>query len=264
MTPPQILFTDGAAYERFMGVWSQAIGATFLEWLAPAPDLRWLDVGCGNGAFTEMVLRRCAPTAIEGIDLSPAQLEYARARLSMPAASFQEGNAMDLPVADDAFDVAVMPLVIFFVPDPAVGVREMTRAVRPGGTVAAYAWDLTGGGFPYEAVQAEMRALGIAVPMPPSPDAGSIEALCDLWTAAGLEQVETREIVVHRTFADFGDFWTTVASGAGGSRPLADLPPDEVSSFKARVRDRLPAADASGGITTSGRANAIRGRVPAA
>ena len=45
-----------------------------------------------------------------------------------------------------------MPLVIFFVPDPAKGVAEMARVVRPGGIVAAYAWDMAGGGFPYERV----------------------------------------------------------------------------------------------------------------
>ena len=50
----QIRFDDGAAYERYMGKWSQLAGETFLDWLAPASGLRWLDVGCGNGAFTEM------------------------------------------------------------------------------------------------------------------------------------------------------------------------------------------------------------------
>jgi hypothetical protein len=36
-----------------------------------------------------------------------------------------------------------------------------------------------------------------------------MEALRGLWTGAGLEAVETREITVHWTFADFGDFWMT-------------------------------------------------------
>ena len=49
----QIRFDDVAAYERYMGEWSRLAGETFLDWLAPKPGLRWLDVGCGNGAFTE-------------------------------------------------------------------------------------------------------------------------------------------------------------------------------------------------------------------
>ena len=55
---------------------------------------------------------------------------------------------MALPFQDNSFDLAVMALVIFFVPDPAKGVAEMVRVVSPGGTVAAYAWDMAGGGFP--------------------------------------------------------------------------------------------------------------------
>ena len=52
---------------------------------------------------------------------------------------------MALPFPDSGFDVAVMALVIFFAPDPPKGVSEMARVVQPGGTVAAYAWDVHGG-----------------------------------------------------------------------------------------------------------------------
>jgi trans-aconitate methyltransferase len=59
--------------------------------------LRWLDVGCGNGAFTEMLLERCAPAAVQGIDPSEAQLAYARTRLALPVAEFRHGDAMAQP-----------------------------------------------------------------------------------------------------------------------------------------------------------------------
>jgi ubiquinone/menaquinone biosynthesis C-methylase UbiE len=75
---------------------------------------------------------------VHGIDPSEAQLDFARTRPGVRAAEFGLGDAMALPFADDRFDVAVMALVIFFVSDPAKGVAEMARMIRPGGEVAAY------------------------------------------------------------------------------------------------------------------------------
>ena len=56
MAEPQIRFDDGAAYERMTGSWSRLAGAVFLDWLAPPSGLRWIDIGCGSGAFTELIL----------------------------------------------------------------------------------------------------------------------------------------------------------------------------------------------------------------
>ena len=170
---------------------------------------------------------------------------------------------MAQPFPDDTFDAAVMPLVIFFVPDPARGVAEMARVVRPGGAVAAYAWDMSGGGFPYEALHAEMRGLGVDVPVPPSPDASRMDVLRDLWSGAGVDGIETRQITVQRTFADFDDYWTTILGGPSVSSQLAAMAPGELAVLKARMRARLP-PDATGGITFSARANAVKGRVPTA
>ena len=261
MATNQIRFEDGAAYERYMGEWSRLAGEAFLDWVAPTSGLRWLDVGCGNGAFTEMLVERCAPASVHGVDPSEAQLAYARTRPASRVAQFRQGDAMALPFPDDTFDAAVMPLVIFFVPDPAAGVAEMARVVRPGGSVTAYAWDMVGGGFPYEALQAEMRGLGVAVPVPPSPDASRIDAMRDLWTGAGLESVETREITVRRTFIDFDDYWATVRGGPSVGPQLAAISPDDLALLKARMLARLP-PDASGRITYSARANVVKGRVP--
>jgi SAM-dependent methyltransferase len=257
----QIRFDDGAGYERYMGKWSHLVGGTFLDWLAPASGLRWLDVGCGNGAFTEMLVARCAPAAVDGVDPSEAQLAFARTRPASRVAQFRKADAMALPFPDDAFDAAVMPLVIFFVPDPPKGVAEMARVVSPGGIVTAYGWDLFDGGFPYAALQAEIRGMGVAVPMPPNPDASRVETLRDLWSRAGLEAIEARGITVQRTFADFDDYWTTIRMGPSVGPALAAMAPSDISGLEARMRGRLP-VDAAGRITYSARANAVKGRVP--
>jgi SAM-dependent methyltransferase len=262
MTAPSIRFDDGAAYEQAMGVWSRFAGEIFLDWLTPSSGWRWIDVGCGSGAFTALLMQRCAPADAQGVDPSEAQLVFARERPEARGATFQVGDAMALPFPDNRFDAAVMALVIFFVPDPAKGLAEMVRVVRPGGMVAAYAWDMLGGGFPFAPLQAEVQALGITPPQPPSAAVSRMGALRDLWAGAGLEAVETREITVQRTFADFDEFWGKSTAMGAIRQTLAELGPAEEEKFKQRVRARLP-EDATGRITYASRANAVKGRVPA-
>ena len=261
MAEREIRFDDGAAYEQMMGTWSRVAGDVFLGWLAPRPGLSWIDVGCGNGAFTELIVARCAPAEVHGIDPSEEQLAFARTRLAAGVAQFHRGDAMALPFPDNSFDAAVMALVIFFVPDPGKGVAEMTRAVRPGGTVSAYAWNIPGGGLPNAPIQAEMRAMGIEPPVPPNANAARIDALRELWTGAGLEAVETREITVQRTFDSFDDFWTSSLLGGGIGPVIAAMPSGDVELLKARVCSRLP-ADAAGRVTVNAHANAVRGQMP--
>ena len=261
MSQPPIRFDDGAAYERGMGVWSRIAGEVFLDWLAPALGWRWADVGCGNGAFTELLMQHHAPAEAQGIDPSGPQLAFARTRPGAAGAAFQEGDAMALPFEADRFDAAVMALVIFFVPEPVRGVAEMVRVVRPGGLVAAYAWDMAGGGFPFRPVQEEFRSMGFTPAMPPSADASRIDVLRGLWRAAGLTAVETREITVQRQFADFEDFWASTTGMGNQKATLAQMTPADVEAMKARLRAALP-ADASGRVTHTARANAIRGIVP--
>jgi SAM-dependent methyltransferase len=253
----QIRFDDGAAYERYMGKWSQLAGEAFLAWLEPPPALRWLDVGCGNGAFTEMIVERCAPLSVDGIDPSAAQLAYARTRLTSPIAQFHHADAMALPFGDETFDAAVMPLVIFFVPDPARGVAEMVRVVKRGGMVTAYAWDIDGG-FPYRTLQEEARALGATVPMPPHPDASRIDVMQDLWRGAGLDMVATRVMTVRRTFADFEDYWSTVLGGPSVRATLASMTAGQIADLSVRMRARL-SADPAGRISYTATANAVKG-----
>ena len=263
MSDSQIRFDDGAAYERMMGVWSRLVGEVFLDWLSPAPGLDWIDVGCGNGAFTELLVERCAPRAVVGVDPSEGQLGFARARHAAGIARFERGDAMALPCEDDGFDAAVMALVIFFVPDPAQGVAEMKRVVKPGGTVSAYAWDLLEpGGFPMAPLQEELREAGIVPLLPPSADASRIDAMHALWTGAGLVDVATREITVSRTFADFDDLWASVEIAIAMVQATRGMDDTARDWLKRGLRTRLP-ADEAGRISFTSRANAVRGRVPA-
>lgn len=244
-----------------MGIWSRMAGDVFIDWLAPAKGLKWVDVGCGNGAFTENIVDRCQPESVDGIDPSEGQLDFARQRPAGKLAKFQQGDAMALPYADKSFDAAVMALVIFFVPQPEKGVAELARVTKAGGLVATYAWDVMGGGFPMELLQASMRDMGITPVLPPRADASRTDALVKLWNGAGIDAVETREITVQRTYADFDEFWTITQLSAGIRPMVAKMSAAELDELKAKTRARLP-VDEAGRITYSARANAIKGRMP--
>ena len=89
-------FQNANAYERYMSGWSRAAGTQFLDWLALPPGLRWLDVGCGSGAFTALLAERAAPVELHGLDRSPDMLAYAQSRL--PAhVQLYTGDATALP-----------------------------------------------------------------------------------------------------------------------------------------------------------------------
>ena len=132
-----------------------------------------------------------------------------------------------------------MALVIAFVPDPAKGVAEMARVVRPGGLVAAYMWDLTNGGSPIEPIARELRAMGMPALARPSEQASRIEALQALWSDAGLERIATRTITVQRSFDSFEEFWEANTTTGVPRAALDRMDASEVSTVKERVRAAL-------------------------
>jgi hypothetical protein len=140
-------------------------------------------------------------------------------------------------------------------PDPAAAVAEMCRAVRSGGVVAAYHWDIHGGGFPLADIAAEMAKLGVPLRVPASVEASTIEGSTSLWQGAGLREVRTCQITVQRRFESFDDYWDS-ATPSNSLRPLFEsMRADRREIVKANVRRRLHAGD--GPLTVSARANAV-------
>jgi len=134
---PAEVWDDAERLERYVGRWSRLVAREFVAWLNVPPGGRWLDVGCGSGALTEMVLAVAEPASVAGVDTSAAYVAYAGSRVADPRASFAVGDAQALDHPDAAFDAVASSLVLNFLPDPERGVAEMARVVRPGGWVLA-------------------------------------------------------------------------------------------------------------------------------
>jgi SAM-dependent methyltransferase len=244
-----------------MGRWSRLAGEKFLDWLDAPKNLKWIDVGCGNGAFTEVLIARCAPAAVTGIDPSEGQLAYARGRPGANRAEFRVADAQALPFSDNSFDAATMALVIVFIPDPGKAARELARVVRPGGAVATYMWEFPDG-FPPAPLAAAMKDLGLIPPERPNVQASARGAMQAIWKEAGLTAIETEVIRIRVSFSSFDDFWdsNTVPVGPSG-KALSELSPGALEQLKTRLRERLPIA-ADGSISYQAFANAVKGVVP--
>jgi arsenite methyltransferase len=112
------------------------------EALAPQLGERILDVGCGPGFYAAELLERAGPEgSVVGVDTSEAMLGVARGRTEGTASSdFRQGDATQLPVEDGEFDAALSVQVLEYVPDATAALRELHRALRPGGRVVV--WDV--------------------------------------------------------------------------------------------------------------------------
>jgi SAM-dependent methyltransferase len=258
------VWASGDAYEPYVGRWSRLAAGEFVAWLGMPPGARWLDVGCGTGALSQVVLERGAPEWVSGIDASDGFVAYARRRVGDQRCDFRVGNAQALPVVDGEFGVAVAGLVLNFVPDKAKAVAEMKRATRAGGTVAAYVWDYAG------EMQMMRHFWNAAVALDPTAvelDEGRRFPIChsepfaDLFRSAGLREVETRAIDVPTVFRDFEDYWSPFLGGqAPAPGYCMSLSEERRGALRALIRSSLPIL-ADGSIHLIARAWAVRGIV---
>ncbi len=253
---------DAVAYERRMGRWSRLAARAFLSWLAVPEGARWLDVGCGTGALSDVILRLAAPRSVKGIDVWASGVRFARERIADPRAAFEVGDAQALAEETGAFDAAVSGLVLHFVAEPARAMAEMARVIRPGGTAAVYVWDFADKMEMFRRFWDEAAALDPkAAALDPArqfPVLGRGE-LTALLAGPGLRRVEVREIEVAMRFRDFDDYWLPFVDGQGSAPDyLRSLPAEAAARLSDRLRARLPAA-ADGSIGLVARAWAARG-----
>jgi SAM-dependent methyltransferase len=255
----------GDSYEAYMGRWSRAVAPRFLDWLAPADGLDWLELGCGTGALSAAIMDRARPASLIAVDASEGFLATARNSVSDRRATFRQGDAQDLDLPAASRDVVVSGLVLNFLPDRDRALAGMRRTARPGGTVAFYVWDYPGGGMqmmrefwtaaaaldPAAAALAEDRRFPFCTP----------DGLAELAARAGLTGIETTAIEVPTVFRDFDDYWRPFTLGAGPAPGYCtSLDPAARQRLRERLFDSLPRAG-DGTIPLTARAWALKARV---
>jgi SAM-dependent methyltransferase len=258
-------WTAGEAYDEYMGRWSRPLARAFLNWLGPMASAHWLEVGCGTGSLTSMICELAQPASVVACDPSKPFLDHAREKLSDSRATFVVVGADSLPTRDGGFEAIVSGLVLNFIPEPERALDAMRERAAPGGVIAAYVWNYSGGieflhAFWEEAVGLDPAAAALdeaqrfGAWQPPMLEA--------LFASARLEAVEAGRLEVPTDFADFEDYWRPFLGGTGPAPSyVASLNPERREQLKERLRGRfLPGSD--GSIRLRARASVVRGRAP--
>jgi SAM-dependent methyltransferase len=254
---------SGASYELFMGRWSRLVATSFVEQLSPAHGLQWLDVGCGSGALSEVIIQSAKPAALTAIDQSENFVSTAQERLGNQA-ECKVGNALNVPLDDFSVDATVSGLVLNFIPESAKALAEMKRVTAPGGTVAIYVWDYSGKmdllNYLWDAaVELNPEALSLHEGKRFS-DSNPV-SLEGLFEESGLKEITAFPIEITMQFRDFDDYWQPFFGGQGPAPSyVLSLSEFERGQLKDALVERL-SYRAEEPISLAARAWAVKGRV---
>ena len=208
-----------------------------------------LDIGCGAGAFLQLVTERGARAF--GLDASDALLDLARTRL--PDADLRVGDMEALPYDDDTFDLVTGFNAFFFANDIVAALREAGRVAKPGAAIVIQVW----GPHEHNDLEAMKEIVRPFFPprpadAPPEPDYSKPGVLEDLATRAGLDPEST-----------FDSTWPERVPGRRDPGPRAhrsgrDRRPRSVPTASRRSRTRSCAGSPGSALPTAATASRTR------
>jgi SAM-dependent methyltransferase len=227
------------AYDRFMGRYSARLSGALADYAGVRSGQRVLDVGCGPGALAAELVERVGAANVFAVDPSAPFVAAVQDRL--PGVDVRLAAAEQLPFPDHTFNAALAQLVVHFMTDPVAGLREMARAVRRDGVVAACVWDHGGDRGPLNVFWKAARQLDPGV-KDESRLAGAREGhLAELFVKAGLRAVEATVLVSTVAHATFEDWWGPFTLGVGPAGAyVVGLDADRRAELRERCRALLP------------------------
>lgn len=236
------------------------VTAKLLDFAAPQPGERVLELACGPGGMGLAAAERVTPGGeVVLSDVVPEMTAIAaeRAREHGRAVTTRVLDLERIEQPDAAYDVVLCREGLMFAPDPARAACEIHRVLRPGGRIALAVWGPRDRnpwlGVVLDAASAQ---LGRPVPPPGMPgpfslsDAGGLAALL---RRAGLVDVVVGELPVPVRAASFEEWWSRTCALAGPlSSVLASLPEPATQAMRARVREAVTPYETPDGLDIPG------------
>ncbi len=136
---PRLWSVPGRVMATLRHFWATDVNVAAVDWLAPSPGDRVVDLGAGFGPATGLLAERVGPTGtVIAIDPSKAMrmIVAIRKRLARRAVvDIRKGTAESLPLADASVDAIVSLNAMHHMDDLAQAAAEMHRVLRPGGKI---------------------------------------------------------------------------------------------------------------------------------
>src|SRR5262245_57853946 len=209
---------DRAAYDGWVGRWSRLFVPMVLSAAKVMPNQRVLDVSTGTGEAALAALPIIGRSGmLVGADIAPAMLEGARERLNNAYFHPVAADGQALPFKNGSFDAVVCQLGLQFFPDPARGLAEFRRVLRPGASAAVCVIS-TPDRAPMWGLLAE--ALGRRIPeqrqvINLSFALADQRRLCSLFIEAGFQDVHVARVEREDTTESFDEYWEPIEAGTG-------------------------------------------------
>jgi SAM-dependent methyltransferase len=178
------------AYENVFGPLTAQSSEATLDAAGVAVGCKLLDVCSGPGVLARAATERGAK--VYALDF--AEPMVAAARRNAPDAECRQGDAQDLPYAENTFDAVVCGYGIIHLPQPDRALTEMRRVLRPGGRVAISVWERPSPGNGFGVLMGTIKSLGrLDIPLPHGPDTfqfGELESVKAALAETGFVDVD--------------------------------------------------------------------------
>jgi ubiquinone/menaquinone biosynthesis C-methylase UbiE len=227
---------EAPLYQRFWAASLASLGRRLLARMPLVDASVVVDIGAGVGALLPGI-REAAPRAfVAGVDAAEGMIR--RAPRDFGLAVMDAGN---LAVRDASIDHALMPFMLFFLPDPQLGLAEALRVLRPGGRLGVTTWAAGVNDFQADQVWADLLEAYGALPDEANLKTDLMdtpEKLAALLTDAGFHDVHTATDAepVAMTLDEFLE--TRIRLGRS-KRRFESLPPEVRSALLSEARKLL-------------------------